>query len=836
MTGTIGRENQVSMVVAYLAHGLDVDLVGRVGSGRTVLLTQLAEALREAGWQCLVLRPPDLADAQHVNALSEALRTARKSGGDPTRPRADLMAVESMVAARQTVILIDDWYRLDVDSWAALSSVSAHSRVQFVAVHDLLHHGTRPNARLPLSPGDAPVTVRIPHFTIDETRALAHKLLGAAMEPRTVTRFYAKSGGMPGILTTMMIAARVEGLITLRDGAWVATTDLWSPSFEGIVRRQLTSLTVEENSALALISTSRTVHRQGALELVPGHVLDALESREFVRVEARTSREWLTVHPPLIAEYFRHVDPRGRRDMTVLATEPGEHDRSAAMLQLDPVDPVFLRLIGERVQERVQDARSAWEESPSAETALRYLEAMRVDEGAAPTVDSVLSDSRAHSGSEHAVAEVRSWQASWVASVQGDVPAGLALLDTGATRHGAYERLADAARALLLVDLGRVDEVDMGTLGDHDVLPVRVRARLAIARGAVLAARGLFPAAHAALRFARNIDRTQQGTDVAALIALVHLGEGDFDAAVEEAVGEFQRAKEELDVPALWASGYVVGVLLNIRGYVNPLQHLADTFQGIGHAPAFPHSPRCGLLCALAPLPTIPGWSPRERNDADSPEGAYPLMSVRWARAEIIAREDPGAAAELLWEIADSAYRRGAIYAACVAGQRALQLTPDIARGEKVSEWVADTDSVSLSTEQDLIDALASKDATALIDAAEAIVPTGRVTHALHALTIAAQLVDESAGGPESARIAALRAWLEARFQPGSFDREESTGLFRRLTEREREVSANVAEGLTNQQIAERLHLSVRTVENHIHRSMRKVGATSRQQLARLFD
>ncbi len=49
-------------------------------------------------------------------------------------------------------------------------------------------------------------------------------------------------------------------------------------------------------------------------------------------------------------------------------------------------------------------------------------------------------------------------------------------------------------------------------------------------------------------------------------------------------------------------------------------------------------------------------------------------------------------------------------------------------------------------------------------------------------------------------------------------------------------MSANVAEGLTNQQIAERLHLSVRTVENHIHRSMRKVGATSRQQLARIFD
>lgn len=836
MKGAVGREQRISTVVAYLAHGLDVDLVGRLGSGRTVFVTQLADALREAGWQCLVLRPPDTAEAQHVHALSEALRAARKAGGGQDRPRSEISAVESMVAARQTVVLIDDWYRLDVESWAALSSVSARFRVPFVAVHDLLHRGTRPNARLPLSPGKTPVTVRIPHFSIEETRELAHELLGAAMEPRTVTRFYAKSGGMPGILTTMMIVARVEGLITLRDGAWVAIADLWSPSFEGIVRRQLASLTAEESDALALVSTSRTVHRQGALELVPARVLDALESREFVRVEARSAREWLTVHPPLITEYFRHVDRRARRDPIVLATAPEARDRSAAMLQLEPVGPVFLRLIGERVQERVQGARSAWDESPSAETALRYLEAMRVDTGAHTTVDSVVNDPRAHSGSEQAVAEVRSWQAWWMASVHGHVRAALALLDSGATGHGAYERLADATRALLLVDLGRIDDVDMGTLGDHDLLPPRVRAELAIARAAVLAAGGLFPAAQSALGFARAIDVTRQVADVAALTALVHLGEGDFDAAADVAVGEFERAREDLDVPALWASGYMVGVLLHIRGYLSPLQHLADTFQGIGHTPAFPRSPRCGLMTALAPLSAVSGWSPGDGNDDESRDGAFPLMSAGWASAEIIARDDPGAAAEILWGIADTARDRGATYLACAAGQRAVQLVPDAARSERLRGWVADTDSASLRAGQDLIDALASKDATALTDAAEAVIATGRVTQALHALTVAAQLVDGAGDGRERERIDALRARWETLFDAGSFDDQESAGLFRKLTGREREISANVAEGLTNQQIAERLHLSLRTVENHIHRSMRKVGVTSRQQLARLFD
>jgi DNA-binding CsgD family transcriptional regulator len=70
---------------------------------------------------------------------------------------------------------------------------------------------------------------------------------------------------------------------------------------------------------------------------------------------------------------------------------------------------------------------------------------------------------------------------------------------------------------------------------------------------------------------------------------------------------------------------------------------------------------------------------------------------------------------------------------------------------------------------------------------------------------------------------------LAARQYPG--DAAASSGL---LTDRERAVARLVAAGLTNQQTAARLYVSVRTVEYHLAQIYGKLGIKSRRQLARL--
>ncbi|MER8045411.1 AAA family ATPase [Streptomyces sp. NPDC094032] len=69
---------------------------------------------------------------------------------------------------------------------------------------------------------------------------------------------------------------------------------------------------------------------------------------------------------------------------------------------------------------------------------------------------------------------------------------------------------------------------------------------------------------------------------------------------------------------------------------------------------------------------------------------------------------------------------------------------------------------------------------------------------------------------------------------PGPGPATDAEGPLATLTPREREISALVAEGLTNQAVADRLCLSPRTVESHVARVYRKTGVMTRAGLASL--
>jgi DNA-binding NarL/FixJ family response regulator len=71
---------------------------------------------------------------------------------------------------------------------------------------------------------------------------------------------------------------------------------------------------------------------------------------------------------------------------------------------------------------------------------------------------------------------------------------------------------------------------------------------------------------------------------------------------------------------------------------------------------------------------------------------------------------------------------------------------------------------------------------------------------------------------------------LIAEFATRAKDTPEATGLSE-LTDREREVMALAAEGLSNEEIAERLIVSPATAKTHVSRAMVKLGARDRAQL-----
>jgi two-component system response regulator NreC len=77
---------------------------------------------------------------------------------------------------------------------------------------------------------------------------------------------------------------------------------------------------------------------------------------------------------------------------------------------------------------------------------------------------------------------------------------------------------------------------------------------------------------------------------------------------------------------------------------------------------------------------------------------------------------------------------------------------------------------------------------------------------------------------------------MEARLQTDYVHRARRAGArtaaaYLALTEREREVLRLVAEGHTNQEIADRLIVSVKTVETHRAHVMSKLGLQTRAEL-----
>jgi two-component system response regulator NreC len=90
-------------------------------------------------------------------------------------------------------------------------------------------------------------------------------------------------------------------------------------------------------------------------------------------------------------------------------------------------------------------------------------------------------------------------------------------------------------------------------------------------------------------------------------------------------------------------------------------------------------------------------------------------------------------------------------------------------------------------------------------------------------------------------RAAEDRPWISpkvanaiARFNRDSFNED--------LTSQQREIVRSIAWGFTSQEIADKIHLSVRTVESHRSKIFRNLGLSSRAELVRfaydngLFD
>jgi DNA-binding NarL/FixJ family response regulator len=121
--------------------------------------------------------------------------------------------------------------------------------------------------------------------------------------------------------------------------------------------------------------------------------------------------------------------------------------------------------------------------------------------------------------------------------------------------------------------------------------------------------------------------------------------------------------------------------------------------------------------------------------------------------------------------------------------------------------------------------------ACARVLAADALREMGETEAAATRLTAAVEAF-RRCGAPSRADRAARDLRALGRRVPRSGARGGDGGGIDALSARERQVAELVAAGATNRAIAEQLYLSEKTVETHLSRIFRKLGVTSRAQVA----
>lgn len=247
-------------------------------------------------------------------------------------------------------------------------------------------------------------------------------------------------------------------------------------------------------------------------------------------------------------------------------------------------------------------------------------------------------------------------------------------------------------------------------------------------------------------------------------------------------------------------------------------------------------------LAVLARALALGGDSAAAREALDRAERARPaqveLMDPELGIARVwvlVAEGDMQGARTAALELAD----RHANADQPIEAARALHAVARLGGPEgiaaRLSELAAVTDAPILPLYATHARGLADDDAASLLAAGEGFEALGCLLLAAEAFTVAAAAFRAggraASGRAAATRAAALLARCEGARTPALAGIEAGASL----TRRERDVAVLAAHGVPNREIAQRLVVSVRTVESHLAQTYRKLGVSDRRELAELM-
>ncbi|MGC4154438.1 MAG: LuxR C-terminal-related transcriptional regulator [Propionicimonas sp.] len=777
-----------------------------------------------------------------------ALTAAVPAPGPPTR---ELMAIELKPArdlkvdsARRTltdslnsslsVVAVDDADWLDTASTHAILVAARRSGITVLTAARPAAAGLRGTSIAPyLSPS---VRVVVPPWRPEEIDQLLRTKAGVALEPASLGMVASACGGLPGLsIATIRAVERRRGGLVRAGAQWRLAGSVWSPQLAPTIESVLIGLGEEARRALQVVAVAEALSVEKASLLPEAAQLELLETQGFVRVIRVRDVDELVVYPPILADHYRAESGQWRlREIERAAG--GAFVTSSA--DLSGVVVGQSALLSHRTREFWQrEARSrqvAWLEEPTPWAAYRYLTALG-HIGAEPDQIAQVMSSTLDEGPDLDRVLLHTWWACHLGIVQDRVADAYRLLDWLRGELTGLDGAIRAVRAhITLVCSHAIDPVELTSAGadEHQLSFDFIRTVTA----ELWVARAMPEQALTALDGPGSGESLGLGQADDVVRGLAMFLAGDVEEATAWAIEQYESSRTALDVS--WSEGhaYLAALGLALTGRLSAFDAHMNTVSSL----VVPGSINVHFLAATFAFASVVAT---ERGLKESAlayaeqalgfglgEQVYPGIPARLAH--VLATGDREKAGHAGWAATEQWMAAGCAASAVMVGMIALEHAPVRARAKQLTELAGQTGSALLKSIAAYAQELVKPAPERLRQVAGNLAEAGLMLYATRA-GVRAALLFHSQGDARSAVEMADEMW--------SWFHRDDRGLAQLLrplvdtigvTDRERHILAMVASGDTPAQIADDLVLSVRTVEQHIHRMSRKLAVSGRESLA----
>jgi DNA-binding CsgD family transcriptional regulator len=859
----VGRQPALDTILEQVTAGRTVVVAGDAGVGKSRLVREAAAAVEERGWM-----------ARRVAATAAAASIPFGALVSLFPPNAgSLSALDLLAAVRSAlrdpdgdghhVLLVDDMQRLDVASATLVHQVVTE---QLCPVLGTVRAGERaPDAIDTLFTGGAVVRIDLTALAANEVGELIETALGAQCDARVVRSLSALSGGNPLYLRELVRDGVASGWLGQTSGVWRIVGSPAAPArLTELVAHRLAELTGTSRDAMDVLATAERIEIDQLLELVDVDGLEQLERVGLAGVESDGGRTLVVLAHPLYGEAARAALPvlRRRRIVAALAdvveragmAEPGDVVR-VARWRLDAgshQDPDLLTnaareawmandfALAEQLADAGRSAGAGFDAGfvlaevamltgrhAQAEALMAALELEAFDDADRVHLASARAFNLAQNlgGDQEAITILeRTLQAVDDVDLADTLRARLAVTHALAPRPQAA---LDAAEAILQRPASPA--YYRATYATSISLAVQGRLEQAVAVGA-----DGFRAHDSARERTRQLPETQHIGPVLALVAagrlepaggLARLGH-ERSVAVRDAESQATFAVL-IGIVAVHA-GQVVTALRSFREAaaintdLNDVVALRWSLGGIALS--------AGLAGDAAKV-----GAARDQLDSLAPSDIQilELDLVERGRAWLeLAAGEHSRSASRLEAAADLAASTDQLVVEAVLRHDLARISDPAAPARRLAELAATIDGELVTALAGHARALSGRDGRGIEHAARTFELLGYHLDAAIAASLAAPELRAEGLARLATSCDALAREALSRCQGARTTIIPAPAVGVRLTRREREVAILAGQGLPNREIAERLFLSARTVENHLQHAYEKLGITARHELA----